>query len=144
MTIVLVIVAATKAYAEKVREAVATTFLSIEGQFVLTGQLSGGSLHGLGLPSVLLSTVLQMHRAYSGTCCSSSCIHPMYTSTAESSAAEPMYCGLGPQSVINVIINYLARPGGCMLVMSVVSSQPVQAASKASTACDMICRNPLH
>ena len=33
--------AATKAYAEKLREAVTTTFLTLEGQFVLTGQLSG-------------------------------------------------------------------------------------------------------
>ncbi|KAL3137957.1 hypothetical protein ABBQ38_005204 [Trebouxia sp. C0009 RCD-2024] len=35
---------ATKAYAEKLREAVATTFLALEGQFVLTGQLSGCTL----------------------------------------------------------------------------------------------------
>lgn len=32
---------AAKAYAEKLREAVAITFLALEGQFVLTGQLSG-------------------------------------------------------------------------------------------------------
>ena len=35
--------AAAKAYAEKLREAVTTTFLTLEGQFVLTGQLSGGA-----------------------------------------------------------------------------------------------------
>lgn len=40
-----VLVAATKAYAEKLREAVATTFLALEGQFVLTGQLSGEPLN---------------------------------------------------------------------------------------------------
>lgn len=47
--------AASKAYAEKVREAVATTFLAIEGQFVLTGQLSGGSLHVRVVPYLLHS-----------------------------------------------------------------------------------------
>lgn len=36
--------AATKKYAEQLREAVATTFLTLEAQFVLTGQLSGQSL----------------------------------------------------------------------------------------------------
>ncbi|DBA79031.1 TPA: hypothetical protein ACH3X1_008894 [Trebouxia sp. C0004] len=35
---------ATQAYAEKLREAVTTTFLTLEGQFVLTGQLSGCTL----------------------------------------------------------------------------------------------------
>ena len=35
------ILAAVKAYAEKLREAVTMTFLTLEGQFVLTGQLSG-------------------------------------------------------------------------------------------------------
>ena len=33
--------AATKAYAERLREAVTRTFLLLEGQFLLTGQLSG-------------------------------------------------------------------------------------------------------
>ena len=33
--------AAIKAYAEKLREAVTKTFLLLEGQFLLTGQLSG-------------------------------------------------------------------------------------------------------
>ena len=36
--------AATKKYAEQLREAVATTFLTLEAQFVLTGQLSGQPL----------------------------------------------------------------------------------------------------
>ena len=39
--------AATKKYAEQLREAVATTFLTLEAQFVLTGQLSGEVLLGI-------------------------------------------------------------------------------------------------
>lgn len=39
--------AATKKYAEQLREAVATTFLTLEAQFVLTGQLSGELLLGI-------------------------------------------------------------------------------------------------
>lgn len=36
-------------YAEQLREAVATTFLTLEAQFVLTGQLSGQSILLSGL-----------------------------------------------------------------------------------------------